>query len=130
MRDKNDKQNPGAASSNDSGSPVESAEVDIDATRVAVIVLAIVATILLLQFAKTVLLPLVVAILISYVLAPGVASMERRGVPRAFGSFVAIALLCGAIGLGAYTLTDQALAIVDNVPVAARRLVERLEQRG
>jgi predicted PurR-regulated permease PerM len=130
MRDKNDKQNPRTAASNDSGGAVESAEVDIDATRVAVIVLAIVATILLLQFAKAVLLPLVVAILISYVLAPGVGSMERRGIPRAFGSFVAIALLCGAIGLGAYTLTDQALAIVDNVPVAARRLVDRVEQRG
>ena len=94
---------------------------------VALVVLAVIATILMLQFAKPVLIPIVVAVLISYVLGPGVTSMEKRRVPRVFGSFVAIAMLCGAIGLGVYTLTDEALAIVENVPVAARRLAARID---
>jgi predicted PurR-regulated permease PerM len=35
-------------------------------------------------------------------------------------------MLCGAIGLGLYTLTDEAMAIVESVPVAARRLADRM----
>ena len=103
---------------------------DLDATRTAVVILAALATILMLQFAGAVLIPVVVAVLISYVLAPGVTSMEKRGVPRVAGSFVAIALLCGGLGVGVYTLTDQALAIVEAVPTAARRLAERFESKS
>jgi len=103
---------------------------DLDATRTAVVILASLGTILMLQFAAAVLIPVVVAVLISYVLGPGVTSMEKRGVPRVAGSFVAIALLCGGLGVGAYTLTDEALAIVEAVPVAARRLADRFESKS
>ena len=103
---------------------------DIDAMRIALVVLAVIGTILMLQFAQTVLIPVVVAILISYVLGPAVTWMHNRGIPRLIGSFVVIALLCGGIGLGVYTLADQAMAIVDNVPTAARRLAARFESRG
>ena len=101
-----------------------------DLRGIALVVLAVIGTILMMQLAQPVLIPIAVAVLISYVLAPGVASMERRGIPRAVGSFVVISLLCGAIGLGVYTLTDQAMAIVDTVPPAARRLAEQMESKG
>jgi predicted PurR-regulated permease PerM len=107
---------------------IESVGSDVDAIRVALFVLAALATILMLQYARPVLIPLVLAILISYVLEPGVASMARHGIPRAFGSFLVLALLCGGISLGVYTLTDEAVAIVDNVPVAARRLAQRFDR--
>lgn len=109
---------------------LESAGSDVDAMRIALLVLALLGTILMLQFAQAVLIPVVVAVLISYILAPGVTSMERRGIPRVLGSFVAIALLCGGIGLGVYTLTDEAMAIVDSVPKAARRLADRVRSQG
>jgi predicted PurR-regulated permease PerM len=109
---------------------MESVGSDVDAIRVALIVVAVLGTILMLQFAQSVLIPTVVAILISYVLGPAVASMERHGVPRIVGAVLAIGLLCGGIGLGVYTLTDEALAIVENVPVAARRLAARLESKS
>jgi predicted PurR-regulated permease PerM len=101
-----------------------------DFSGIAVIVLAVIGTILMLQLAESVLIPVVVAVLISYVLGPGVASMERRGLPRVAGSILAIALLCGGIGFGVYTLADEAMAIVDSVPRAARRLAERVESKG
>jgi predicted PurR-regulated permease PerM len=103
---------------------------DIDAMRIALVVLAVIGTTLMLQFAQPVLIPVVVAILISYVLGPAVTSMHKRGIPRLIGSFIVIALLCGGIGFGVYTLTDEALAIVDNVPTAARRLAARFESRS
>jgi predicted PurR-regulated permease PerM len=109
---------------------IESVGSDIDAMRLALIVLAVISTILMLQFAQAVLIPIVVAVLISYVLGPAVTSMERRRIPRALGSFVVIALLCGGIGIGAYTLAGEAMAIVESVPTAARRLADRARGRG
>jgi predicted PurR-regulated permease PerM len=109
---------------------IESVGSDIDLMRLALIVLAVIGTILMLQFARAVLIPIVVAGLISYVLGPAVSSMERYHIPRVLGSFVMIALLCGGIGLGVYTLADETMAIVENVPTAARRLADRARARG
>ena len=100
------------------------------ATTTALIVLAVIATILMLQFARAVLIPVVVAVLMSYVLGPAVSSMERRRIPRILGSVVVISLLCGAIGLAVYRLSGEALAIVDTVPTAARRLADRFDSKG
>jgi predicted PurR-regulated permease PerM len=102
---------------------------DVDAIRIALIVVAVLSTILMLQFAQSVLIPIAVAVLISYVLGPAVTSMARHGIPRVLGSFVVIVLLCGGLGLAVYTLTDEALSIVDSVPPAARRLSERFESK-
>ncbi|MGH9373927.1 MAG: AI-2E family transporter, partial [Vicinamibacterales bacterium] len=84
----------------------------VDVRSVTLSVLAGLGAILMLQYARPVLIPVVVGVLISYVLGPAVTSMENRGVPRILGAFVVISLLCSAIGLGAYTLTDEAMAIV------------------
>jgi predicted PurR-regulated permease PerM len=100
-----------------------------DVQGVTLIVIAIMGAVLLLQHGRSVLIPVVIGVLISYVLGPAVTSLASRGLPRALGSFIAIALLCGAIGLGVYTLTDEAMAIVESVPPAARRLAVRLESR-
>ena len=108
---------------------MESVGSDVDAIRVALFVIAALATILMLQYAQPVLIPVVVAILISYLLEPAVASMARHSIPRIFGAVVALALLCGGLGLAVYTLTDEAVAIVENVPTAARRFAQRFEPR-
>ena len=105
------------------------ARVPVDVRSIALSVLAVLAGILMLQYAQPVLVPVVIGILISYVLAPAVTSMENKGVPRAVGAFLVLALLCGGIGLGAYTLADEAMEIIENVPIAARRLVSRVESR-
>ena len=108
---------------------MESVGSDVDAIRVALLIIAALATIVMLQYAEPVLIPIVVAVLISYVLEPAVASMARRKIPRAVGAFFILGLVCVGIGLGVYTLTDEALAIIDNVPVAARRLAQRFEPK-
>lgn len=100
---------------------------------VALTIIGAAAAILMLQYAQDVLIPVVVAVLMSYVLGPAVDSMERGGLPRVMGSIVVIVLLCAGIGVGAYTLSDEAMAIVDKVPVAAQRLAARIQthnQRG
>jgi predicted PurR-regulated permease PerM len=102
----------------------------VDVRSIALTVLAATAAIVMLQYAQQVLIPVVVAVLISYVLGPAVDSMERHGLPRVAGSVIVIVLLCGAIGFGAYTLSDEAMAIVDKVPAAAQRLATRMQRQN
>ena len=115
------------------GAPDEPPPVVVDVENVGVrnlplAVLAVIAVILLLQFASSVFIPVVVALLISYALSPPVSSMQRRGIAPVFGAGIVLLLLLMVLGLGAYKLTGQVGQIVDQVPVAAQRLRERLQQ--
>jgi len=92
----------------------------------ALTALASLAVILMLQYAQWLLVPIVLAVLISYGLAPFVNGLHRLRIARAVGAAVAVTLLAAAIGLGTYTLTDQAMAIVSDVPTAAKRIRERV----
>ena len=89
-------------------------------------VIATLAMILVLQHAQSVLIPFVLGLLISYALTPLVASLARLHVPRTVGAAVAVMMLVGGIGVGAYMLSDEAMSIVADVPVAARRLRQRV----
>ena len=101
-------------------------EMETDLQSIALAVIGIVAAILLLHYARMLLIPIVIGILLSYVLGPAVTSIAKRGIPRFIGSGLVLSLLCGGIGVGVYTLSDEALAIVESVPDAARRLAEKV----
>jgi predicted PurR-regulated permease PerM len=94
--------------------------------NLALTVIAALAVILVLQYAQSVLVPIVLGVLISYGLYPFVSALDRLRIPRAFGAGIAVALLVGGIGLGVYTLTDQAMSIVSDIPAAAQRIRERV----
>jgi len=111
--------NPGAET-------VAEAKPIIVVRNLALTVVAALAVILILQYAQTVLVPIVLGVLISYGLAPFVGALQRLHIPRAFGAGLAVTLLVGAVGLGLYTLSDQAMAIVSDVPAAAQRIRERV----
>jgi predicted PurR-regulated permease PerM len=100
----------------------------VDVRNVSLTAIAAFATILVLQLAQSVLIPIVLAVLISYALSPLVGSLARLNIPRAIGAAVAVCLLVGGLGLGVYTMSDETMSIVSNVPVAARRLRERVLQ--
>jgi predicted PurR-regulated permease PerM len=94
--------------------------------KISLIVLASVAAVLLLQQSQSVFIPIVLGILMSYVLDPLVDGLERLRLPRAIGAALAVVLFVGAIGTAAYTLSDDAMAIVSSVPEAAQRIRERV----
>jgi predicted PurR-regulated permease PerM len=98
----------------------------VDIRSLALTVIAVSLAILLLQYAQSVLIPITLGVLISYALTPIVGSLARLHVPRAIGAALALALLVGGVGVGIYTLSDEAMAIVADVPQAARRLRERV----
>ena len=99
----------------------------MDVRSVELTILATLAVILVLRFAEPVLMPIVIGVLISYVLAPLVDSLQKRGVSRWIGSALVLVLLTGGLGFAAYKLTPQVMAIVEEVPDAARRLLDRVK---
>lgn len=101
----------------------------VDVRSVAITTIAGLAVVLVLKWAEPVLIPIVLAVLVSYVLSPLVTVMAERRIPRAIGAFLVIAALCGASGYGVYMLWDDAIEIVDDLPEAARKLRDRLSQQ-
>ena len=122
------------------GAPGEPPPVVVDAgppapaRNLPLAVLAVIATIVLLQYASAVFIPVTIALLISYALSPPVTSLQKRGLPPALGAGLVLLLLLALLGIGAYKLTDQVVQIVDRVPTAARHLraqvSEHRRQRG
>jgi predicted PurR-regulated permease PerM len=98
----------------------------VDVKSLALTVIAALAVILVLQYAQAVLIPIVLGVLISYGLAPLVASLQRLYVPRALGAAVAVAVFVGTLGLGVYVLTDDVMAVVGSIPEATQRIREHL----
>ena len=98
----------------------------VDIRSAALTVIAVLAVILVLQYAQAVLIPIVLGVLISYGLAPLVASLQRVHIPRGVGAAVAVAVFVGTLGLGVYSLTDDAMAIVGSIPEATLKIRERL----
>src|SRR5688572_7982283 len=90
----------------------------------AIWIVAVVAIVFLLRAASQLLIPIVLAVLVSYALEPVVAWLAKRHVPRIAGAGVLIALILGVLGWGAYSLRDDALRAIETLPEVARRARE------
>jgi predicted PurR-regulated permease PerM len=101
----------------------------VDVRSIALTVIAVLAVVFILQYAQSVLIPIVLGFLISYALSPFVALLTRIYIPRVVGSAIAVSLLVSAVALGVYTLSDEAMEIVASVPEAAQRLSSQLRAR-
>lgn len=96
----------------------------------AVSVLAVLAFIVMLRGGRSVLIPLVLSILMSYALSPVVAWLERWHLPRLLAvSLVMISL--GVVVAGSVSvLRVQAVALIEDLPSAARTMRQQLESSG
>jgi predicted PurR-regulated permease PerM len=99
----------------------------VDIRSAALTVLAVLAIVLVLQYAQAVIIPIVLAVLISYALEPVIAWLERRRVPRVLGAAVVLLSLVAGGAWLLYGLRFQATAIVEQLPQAARRLRQSVE---
>ncbi|MGE5088863.1 MAG: AI-2E family transporter [Candidatus Levyibacteriota bacterium] len=88
----------------------------------ALVVVAIVAAIAAARVAKPFLVPLVLAMLLSYTLRPTVGRLETMGVPRVCAAALVIALLVAAALAGTYAARSSLSGAVAELPVAARKL--------
>ena len=96
----------------------------INMRSMSLITLTSIATLYFIDWAQAVLLPLVVAVLISYALEPLVAAINRLKVPRPLAAAVVLILLIGIIAGASIPLKQEAMAMLDKIPVA----IEQFQQ--
>jgi predicted PurR-regulated permease PerM len=89
---------------------------------VALGVLASLASVLALFWARAFLIPLLLGIVISYTLYPLVAWLEAIRIPRVVATLIVMASLIGSLAFGMYSLRGQMQAIVEQLPQGASKL--------
>jgi predicted PurR-regulated permease PerM len=95
----------------------------------AIAVLAAIAVILMLYWARDVFIPVALALFISYLLAPPVAWLARyAALPTSIGAAITLALVLGGMGAGIVALEPQAMKLLDTFPTAARKLDRELRR--
>src|SRR5215207_5095123 len=99
----------------------------VDVRNVALSVIAVIASIWMLQYMQAVLIPIVLAILISYALWPIVATLARLNIPQSVGAAVAVFVFVGILGFGVWAFSDEAMGIIRDIPRATKMLRDRAE---
>lgn len=103
----------------------------VDVRSVALVVLAVLACIFVLRWAKPVFVPVMLGVMFSYALSPIVDALVRWRVPRAAAAGVLMLAILGGLGASGWMLADDAEELVESLPNAARRLGEALRpERG
>ncbi len=103
--------------------------VPVDVRSVSLAVLAVIASIFMLQWSKAVFIPLLLGLIISYALAPLVNRLENLRLPRALGAALVILALLAAIGGAAVLMADQATQFVESLPDAAQKIRQSVRSK-
>jgi predicted PurR-regulated permease PerM len=111
----------------DVDTPGSMLSVPDDIHSLALTVMAAIAVMLLLHYAQTMLIPIVLGLLISYALNPTVTRLTRWHIPRPAAAAIVVLVVAGSAGSLMYGLRGQAIALVEQLPQGARRLRQVLE---
>ena len=95
-------------------------------TTLALVLLAGIAVIAALYFARAFFVPLLIGILASYTLRPVVNWLNRLHIPQAVAAAIVMAVLVGGGSWMAYSLSDEATVMIEKLPDAARKLRMKL----
>ncbi|WP_278351427.1 AI-2E family transporter [Marinobacter nauticus] len=94
----------------------------INIRSMSLIVLTSIASLYFIDWAQPVLLPLVVAVLISYALDPLVATLDRIHIPRPLGAALVLCALIAILAAASVPLKQEAMAMLDKIPQAIKEL--------
>ena len=105
-----------------------SVRVPTDVRSVALSILTFVVVIFALQYAQGVLIPIVLAVLVSYALEPLVCALERIRIPRVLAAAIVLVSVVSGGATLLLELSSQAQQLTQQMPAAARRFRQTLER--
>jgi predicted PurR-regulated permease PerM len=105
---------------------IASLPTPVNVRSVSLAVLALLACIYALHWAGAVFIPLLLGVMLSYALSPMVDRLHRRRLPRVLGAAGVLIAVVSGFGSMAYTLSDDAAALVESLPEAAQKLGQAL----
>lgn len=91
-------------------------------------ILASIAVVLLLKFANEVLLPIAIAIILTFLLAPVVRALRKRGIDDAIGAGIVVFGLLGVVVLLASRLAQPAAEWVGRAPTTVQQAVDAFDR--
>ncbi len=105
-------------------------QVPVNVRSMALVVLAVLASLAILHWAAAFFIPLMVGFLFSFALSPIVDLFERWRVPRAISAAVLIVGILGGSGAALYSFSDDANQLIGSLPEASRKLRDSLKSRN
>lgn len=101
----------------------------VSVRSLSLVILAGFAGLFVLHWAKAVFIPLMLGLVFSYALSPLVNWMEVKRVPRWLGAAVLLLSILGVAGVTTYSLTDEAVKLVESLPDAAQKFRQTIKSR-
>ena len=103
----------------------------VDVRSAALALIALAASLHTLHWASAVFIPLLLGLLFSYALTPLVDRLQHWHLPRALAAALTLLAVLGGLGSMAWSLSDDASALVASLPEAADKVRDTLRnQRG
>jgi predicted PurR-regulated permease PerM len=96
----------------------------------SLLVIAVLASLTALRLASAVFIPLVMGLMVSYALTPLVDQMVKLHIPRALAAALLLLGIVTGVGTTAYTLSDDAVALIETLPVVVQNLRRGLDQNN
>jgi predicted PurR-regulated permease PerM len=91
-------------------------------------ILAVIAVVAALYLARAFFVPLLIGILASYALRPVVNWLKACYIPRAAGAALVLAALVAGVSWGAFSFGDDAAAMIEKLPEAARKVRQHVSE--
>ncbi len=119
-----------SAPSTDAASPVPAEGAgeasEISGLTVAVGILAAIALVASLYLARAFFVPLLLGILASYALGPVLGWLQARRIPSPLAAALILVVLVGGMSWVAFSLSEEAATMIEQLPHAARKLRQNL----
>src|SRR5687768_2208556 len=103
-------------------------QLPVDIRSVSLALLAVLASLYTLYWAKAVFVPVLLGVMASYALTPVVDCLERWRLPRVLASALLLLSIVGGIGWTAYRLSDDAADLVASLPDVAQKLRQSIQK--
>ena len=96
----------------------------VDVRSVSLAIIATISILYALQWAKEIVVPILMGVLVSYSLTPVVDKLERWRIPRSAAATALLSLILAMAAWGAFALSDQTDALLETVPKVTEKVRE------
>ena len=100
----------------------------VDVRNLALAVIAVLLSLYALQWAKAVVVPVLLGVMFSYALSPAIDRLERWRLPRAAASGLLISAILFGLGAAAWGVSDDADALIETLPEVAQKLRKAVQK--
>jgi len=103
-------------------------QLPVDIRSVSLALLAVLASLYTLYWAKAVFVPILLSLMASYALTPVVDVLERWRLPRVLASALLLLSIVSGVGWTGYRLSDDAAELIASLPEVAQKLRESIQK--